>query len=78
MLSILRLIISSDGQRFSAARVFLKPTSQRPNFHLKLNALVKKVIIKKIKGQQRAVGIEFLDQNGNLRKVSAKKEVRLF
>ncbi|CAG9791495.1 unnamed protein product [Diatraea saccharalis] len=56
------------AQTFNEA--YLKPQSERPNLSVKLNAHVTRVIIKK----NRAVGVEYVDENGKKEIVRASKE----
>ncbi|KAL4712374.1 hypothetical protein ACJJTC_001535 [Scirpophaga incertulas] len=64
---------SDDGQRFTTARIFLKPKSERPNLSVKLNSRVTKVLMK----GKKAAGVEFVDENGEKKTVIAKREVIL-
>ncbi|CAH2052166.1 unnamed protein product, partial [Iphiclides podalirius] len=64
---------NDDGQRFTTARVFLKPRSERPNLHVKLNVHVTKVLIE----GSRAYGVQYFDEAGNVKTVFAAKEVIL-
>ncbi|XP_026740327.1 glucose dehydrogenase [FAD, quinone]-like [Trichoplusia ni] len=64
---------NDNGQRYTTARAYLVPKSERPNLSVKLNAHVTKVLFK----CKRAVGVEYVDEKGKKRKVKANKEVIL-
>ncbi|CAH1130738.1 unnamed protein product [Ceutorhynchus assimilis] len=56
--------------RSGTSQAYVRPAQDRPNFHLQLNCLVTKIVIK----NSTAVGIRFI-RNGKLYSVKAKKEV---
>jgi choline dehydrogenase-like flavoprotein len=60
------------GQRMSAADAFLKPVRNRPNLTVMSETAARKVLFE----GQRAVGVEY-DQKGQIRLLSAKREVIL-
>ncbi|KAL4712336.1 hypothetical protein ACJJTC_001497 [Scirpophaga incertulas] len=64
---------NENGQRYTTARVFLRPESELPNLHVKLNSRVTRVIIE----DNKATGVEFIDENGEKQTVLAAKEVIL-
>ncbi|XP_049879102.1 glucose dehydrogenase [FAD, quinone]-like [Pectinophora gossypiella] len=66
--------MNQDGQRYTTARAYLKPKSERPNLSLKTQAHVSKVLIDKNK---RAYGVQYIDKDGKTQTVRAKKEVIL-
>ncbi|KAI5642555.1 GMC oxidoreductase domain-containing protein [Phthorimaea operculella] len=66
--------MTDHGQRYTAARAFLKPKSERPNLSLRTRAHVSKVLID---NNRRAYGVEYIDQDGKTKIVKARKEVIL-
>ncbi|KAJ0173100.1 hypothetical protein K1T71_011276 [Dendrolimus kikuchii] len=64
---------NENGQRYTTARAYLKPKSERPNLSVKTRAHVTKI---KFIGK-KAVGVEFVDESGVTRTVRAKKEIIL-
>ncbi|XP_013167945.1 PREDICTED: glucose dehydrogenase [FAD, quinone]-like [Papilio xuthus] len=64
---------TENGQRYTTARVFLKPRFVRPNLHVKTNAHVFKVLIE----DNHAYGVQYYDEKGNIKTVYATKEVIL-
>ncbi|XP_075983911.1 glucose dehydrogenase [FAD, quinone]-like isoform X2 [Anticarsia gemmatalis] len=64
---------NENGQRYTTARAFLLPKSERPNLTITMNARVSRIIFK----ANKAVGIEYIDAQGNVRTVRANKEVIL-
>ncbi|KAI5641053.1 GMC oxidoreductase domain-containing protein [Phthorimaea operculella] len=66
--------MNDNGQRYTAARAFLKPKSERPNLSLRTRAQVTRVLID---NDRRAYGVEYIDQDGNTKTVKARKEVIL-
>lgn len=63
-----------NGRRVSAAKAFLYPIRDRPNFHISQNSRVTKVLIDPV--TKRAYGVEFM-KKGRLRRVLARNEVIL-
>ncbi|KAI8442158.1 hypothetical protein MSG28_005766 [Choristoneura fumiferana] len=64
---------NDEGQRWTTARAFLKPRSQRPNLSVKLHAQVTRVLFE----GTRAVGVKYVDENGVKCVVRARKEGRV-
>lgn len=64
---------SKNGIRFSSARAFLRPASQRPNLHILVNTTASKVLVNP--DTKTAVGVEIIDKDGHMRRINAKKEV---
>ncbi|XP_063628728.1 glucose dehydrogenase [FAD, quinone]-like [Cydia splendana] len=64
---------NENGQRVTPARAYLKPHAQRPNLSVKLNVRVTRVLFD---GKQ-ATGVEYVDKDGAIRIVRAKKEIIL-
>lgn len=60
----------SDGQRYSAARAFLKPEWERSNLHTLVNSQVTRVLFQ----GSHAYGVEYV-RNGETKTVLASKEV---
>lgn len=63
-----------NGRRVSAAKAFLNPIRNRPNFHISQTSRVTRVLIDPV--SKRAYGVEFR-KKGRLRKVLARNEVIL-
>ncbi|MCC2654424.1 MAG: choline dehydrogenase, partial [Microvirga sp.] len=61
-----------NGRRWSAARGFLRPALSRPNLKVETHAHATRILFE----GKRAIGVEIL-QNGNLRRILARKEVIL-
>ncbi|MBM6578763.1 GMC family oxidoreductase N-terminal domain-containing protein [Microvirga sp. BT689] len=61
-----------NGRRWSAARGFLRPALSRPNLKVETHAHATRILFE----GRRAIGVEIL-QNGNLRRILARKEVVL-
>ncbi|KAH9637944.1 hypothetical protein HF086_003646 [Spodoptera exigua] len=59
--------------RYTTARAYLPPQSERPNLNIKLHAHVTKVLFRR----KKAIGVEYVDENGNTKVVKARKEVIL-
>lgn len=72
-ISIKNTFLHSDGQRVTTARAYLKPKSERPNFSLKTNTHVTRVLL----NGKDAYGVEYIDENGEAKTVNANKEVRV-
>ncbi|XP_063833068.1 glucose dehydrogenase [FAD, quinone]-like [Ostrinia nubilalis] len=64
---------NEDGQRYTTARAYLKPHSERPNLDVRLKSHVSRVLFEGI----QATGVEFIDENGTTHTVNATKEVIL-
>ncbi|XP_035448057.2 glucose dehydrogenase [FAD, quinone] [Spodoptera frugiperda] len=64
---------NANGQRYTTARAYLPPKSERPNLNVKLHAHVTKVLFRR----KKAIGVEYVDENGNTKVVKARKEVIL-
>ncbi|XP_028035245.1 glucose dehydrogenase [FAD, quinone]-like [Bombyx mandarina] len=64
---------NDNGQRYTTARAYLKPKSERPNLTVKLGAHVTRVIVT----DDTATGVEFIDSDGNSNIVYASREVIL-
>ncbi|XP_021182572.3 glucose dehydrogenase [FAD, quinone] [Helicoverpa armigera] len=62
---------NDNGQRYTTARAYLAPKSERPNLSVKLYAHVTKVLF----DGKKAVGVEYVDKNGNTKTVKTTKEV---
>ena len=65
-------VTHKNGERFSAAKGYLKPNMQRPNLHVFTGAYTTRILME----QQRAVGVEFLHQ-GQTKQLRASREVLL-
>jgi choline dehydrogenase-like flavoprotein len=61
-----------NGRRWSSARGFLRPALSRPNLKVETHAHATRILFE----GKRAIGVEIL-QNGNLRRILARKEVIL-
>ncbi|CAG9559115.1 unnamed protein product [Danaus chrysippus] len=66
--------MNDEGSRYSTARAFLRPASQRKNLHVTLNALVSRVIIDPT--TKRVTGVEYI-KNGKTKSVGVLKEAIL-
>ncbi|XP_032526853.2 glucose dehydrogenase [FAD, quinone]-like [Danaus plexippus] len=66
--------MNDEGSRYSTARAFLRPASQRKNLHITLNALVSRVIIDPT--SKRVTGVEYI-KNGKTKSVAVLKEAVL-
>ncbi|KAJ2942770.1 hypothetical protein O0L34_g14958 [Tuta absoluta] len=66
--------MTDHGQRYTAARAFLKPKSERPNLSLRTHAQVSRVLID---NNRHAHGVEYIDHDGKTKTVKARKEVIL-
>ncbi|KAG8222609.1 hypothetical protein J437_LFUL002602 [Ladona fulva] len=66
-------MMSAHGLRSSTPRAYLRPHKDRTNLRVAINAHVTKVLFE----NQRAVGVEYEDSHGKMKRVSAKKEVVL-
>ncbi|CAG9791389.1 unnamed protein product [Diatraea saccharalis] len=62
-----------DGLRCSAAKAYLRPASKRPNLHVSVHSLVKKILIDE---HHRAYAVQFV-KHGQERIVRASKEIIL-
>ncbi|XP_026314157.1 glucose dehydrogenase [FAD, quinone]-like [Hyposmocoma kahamanoa] len=65
--------MSDDGQRVTTARAYLKPQSERPNLNVKTNAHVTRVLL----DGKNAYGVEYINENGETKTITASKEVIL-
>jgi Choline dehydrogenase and related flavoproteins len=63
--------MNSMGKRCSAAYAFIEPQKNNRNLDLKLQTKVQKIIIK----NDKAIGVEYKNKNGELLKQFANKEV---
>ena len=63
--------MNRKGKRSSAAYAFIEPEINNSNLHLKLNTKVDKIIIK----DNKAIGVEYRNNKGELNKKFANKEV---
>lgn len=64
-----------DGIRASTPRMYLRPNHDRKNLVIKINSRVTRVLINE--QSKRAEGVEFIDIDGTIKWVRAKKEVIL-
>ncbi|CAH1392723.1 unnamed protein product [Nezara viridula] len=64
-----------DGIRSNTPRVYLRPHHNRKNLVIKINSRVTRVLINE--QSKRAEGVEFIDIDGTIKWVRAKKEVIL-
>lgn len=64
---------NKNGIRYSSARAFLRPVTNRKNLHILVNTTATKVLINS--DTKTANGVEVIDQDGHTRKITAKKEV---
>lgn len=71
--TVTRCCVFSDGQRYTTARAYLKPESERPNLRVLTYAHVTRVHIE----NNTATGVEYL-HNGVTKTVRATKEVRVW
>lgn len=67
---------TGNGERFSAAKAFLRPIRNRANFIVAKHATVKKIIIEEKSNPKKASGVEFF-KNRRVHVVKAHKEVIL-
>jgi len=65
--------MNSKGKRSSAAYAFIEPQKNNPNLELKLQTRVEKIIIE----NNKAIGVEYKNKNGESLKQYANKEVIL-
>ena len=63
--------MNRKGKRSSAAYAFIEPEINNSNLHLQLNTRVEKIIIK----DNKAIGVEYRNNKGELNKKFANKEV---
>jgi choline dehydrogenase-like flavoprotein len=59
-----------NGRRYGSSEAYLQPALTRPNFHMRMGAIVGRVVVEK----NRAIGVELLE-NGERRLVRARREV---
>ena len=64
---------SKNGVRYSSARTFLRPASNRPNLHILVNSTVSKVLIDP--RTKTANGVEIAYTNGHRKQIKVKREV---
>ncbi len=64
---------SKNGIRYSSARAFLRPATNRPNLHILTNTTATKVLIDP--QSKTATGVEILTQDGHTQRIDVKKEV---
>ena len=65
-------VTHKNGERFSAAKGYLKPNMGRPNLHVYTGALTTRILME----HKRAVGVEFVHQ-GQTKQLRASREVLL-
>ena len=65
-------VTHKNGERFSAAKGYLKPNISRPNLHVLTGAHTTRLLME----QKRAVGVEFVHQ-GQTKQLRASREVLL-
>ena len=66
------------GRRVTAGRAFLtKEVRDLPNFELRVNAKAKRVTLETTLSSRKATGVEYIDENGEVRTVTAKEEILL-
>lgn len=65
-------VTHKDGERFSAAKAYLRPHLGRPNLHVITGAQATRILLE----GRRAVGVEYL-QDGTLKQLRAAREVLL-
>lgn len=63
----------SEGKRYSTAKAFLAPVKERRNLKISKNSLATQLLFDKI--SKTANGVQFLDEQGKLVQVKAKKEI---
>ncbi|CAG0902764.1 unnamed protein product [Darwinula stevensoni] len=68
-------VAAKRGKRYSTARAYLKPVRHRRNLHVLLNTPVSRIVIDE--STKTAKGIEYLNEDGSRRFVSATREVIL-
>lgn len=66
-------VTQKNGERCSAAKGFLTPNLGRPNLRVVTKARTTRILIE----DRRAVGVEYRDANGAIRRLSARREVLL-
>lgn len=66
-------VTQKAGRRWSSARAFLDPARDRHNLHILTDALVTRVLF----SDDRASGVEYLDQSGSRQTLLASREVIL-
>lgn len=64
---------TKNGVRYSTAKAFIRPASNRSNLHVMLNTTVTKVLINP--STKQVIGVETIDQDGHTSKILASKEV---
>lgn len=64
---------SKNGIRYSSARSFLRPASNRQNLHIMINTTATRVLIDPTTKTVR--GVEIIDKDGHMKRINAKKEV---
>jgi len=62
-----------NGLRWSTANAYLKPSLDRPNLHLEMHALTRRVLME----GKRAVGVEYVDKAGQTIQAGAAREIIL-
>lgn len=65
-------VTQKNGERFSAAKAYLRPNLSRPNLHVITGAHITRIVLQ----GKRATGVEYL-QGGELKRIDANKEVLL-
>ncbi|XP_011501811.1 PREDICTED: glucose dehydrogenase [FAD, quinone]-like [Ceratosolen solmsi marchali] len=68
-------MLTQDGMRGTTSRYYLRPSSNRPNLHVLINAHVTKILF--MSEINRAYGIELIDKDGEVRKFMANNEIIL-
>lgn len=64
---------SKNGIRYSSARAFLRPATNRKNLHILVNTTASKVLINP--DTKTVTGVEIMLKDGHTRRINAKKEV---
>lgn len=64
---------SKNGIRYSSARSFLRPASNRQNLHIMINTTATRVLIDPT--TKTVKGVEIIDKDGHMKRINAKKEV---
>jgi choline dehydrogenase-like flavoprotein len=65
-------VTHKNGERFSAAKAYLRPNLARPNLHVVTGAHTTRIVLQ----GKRATGVEYM-QGGELKRIDANKEVLL-
>eukprot|EP00300_Choanocystis_sp_HF-7_P012709 c17999_g1_i3.p1 GENE.c17999_g1_i3~~c17999_g1_i3.p1 ORF type:complete len:484 (+),score=86.70 c17999_g1_i3:26-1453(+) len=70
------MTIGRDGRRCSASKAYLTPARRRPNVQVHTRCHIVRVLFDG-KDRPRAIGVQYVDENGSLKTIQANKEVIL-